>query len=195
MKQSKIRWLVEGSVMIALAAVLSLIKVYKLPWGGSITLLSMLPICVYSIKHGIKKGLAVSFVYALIQLFLDLGEVLSWGLTPGTLAACLLLDYLLAYSVIGFAGSFRKNGMAGWIGGTVAALMLRLSVHFASGVLIWKSAGKLWTGFDTSNTYVYSFLYNASYMVPEIIFTVIGAVALYKLPQTKKLLQPEKAAV
>ena len=180
--------------MIALASVLSLIKVFKLPWGGSITLLSMLPICVYSIKHGIKKGMCVSFVYALVQMFLDLGEVLSWGLTAKTLIACLFLDYLLAYSVIGLAGIFRNKDMAGWIAGTITALMLRLAVHFLSGVVIWQSTGKLWDGFDTSNTYIYSLCYNACYMVPEIIFSVIGAVILFKLPQTKKLLQPVKAA-
>lgn len=185
------RMLVEGAVMIALATVLSLIKVFELPWGGSITLLSMLPICLFSIKYGIGKGLGVSFVYALLQMFLSLGQVLSWGLTTGTLVACLFLDYLLAFTVIGFAGCFRKKGMAGWIGGIVLALMLRLAVHFISGVVIWHSAGKLWDGFDTSNTYLYSLMYNGFYMVPEIVFTVIGAVILLKLPQTRKLLVEE----
>lgn len=192
MKRSKFLWMVEGAVMVALATVLSLIKVYKLPWGGSITLLSMLPICIYSIKYGLKKGLGVAFVYALVQMLIELGEVLSWGLTTGTLIACLVMDYLLAYTVIGLAGILRNKGMAGWISGTVIALLLRLGSHFASGVLIWQSAGKLWDGFDTENTYLYSLVYNGSYMVPEIIFSVIGAVILFSLPQTKKLIQPVK---
>lgn len=185
------RMLVEGAAMIALATVLSFIKIFELPWGGSITLLSMLPICLFSIKYGVGKGLAVSFIYALLQMFISLGQVLSWGLTTGTLLACLFLDYLLAFTVIGFAGIFRKGEMPGWIAGTVIALLLRLFVHFLSGVLIWQSAGKLWEGFDTSNTYLYSLLYNGCYMVPEIIFTVIGAVLLLKLPQTRKLLTAE----
>ena len=193
MKNSKISWLVEGSVMIALATVLSFIKVYKLPWGGSITLLSMLPICVYSIKHGLSKGLAVSFVFALIQMLLELGEVLSWGLTAGTLAACLFLDYLLAFTVIGLAGIFRDHGTAGAVAGTCFAVLMRLAVHFTSGVVIWHSIGKLWDGFDTSNSFLYSFAYNGSYMLPEMIFTAIGAVVLFKLPQTKKLLRPAAA--
>ena len=195
MKNSKTLWLVEGAVMVALATVLSLIKVYKLPWGGSITLLSMLPICIYSIKHGVAKGLAVSFVFALIQMFMDLGEVLSWGLSAGTLIACILLDYLVAFTVIGLAGMFRTKKMPGWIAGTVIALLLRLASHFASGVWIWESAGKLWDGFDTSNTYLYSLLYNGSYMVPEIIFSVVGAVILFSLPQTKKLIAPRNEKV
>lgn len=60
-------------------------------------------------------------------------------------------------------------------------------MHFLSGVLIWHSVGKVWN-FDTSNEYLYSLLYNGSYMVPEIVFTTIAVVFLFKLPQTKKLL-------
>ena len=182
--------LVEGAVMIALATVLSLIKVYKLPWGGSITLLSMLPICVFSIKYGVVKGLFISFVYSLVQLGLDLAEVLSWGLTPVTLIAWLALDYILAYTVIGTAGMLRSHKLPGWIIGTVCALMLRLFAHFLSGVLIWHSFGELWDGFSTENEYIYSILYNGSYMLPEIVFTVIGAVILFSVPQTRKLLAP-----
>ena len=194
MKNTKTRMLVEGAVMIALAAVLSFIKVYKLPWGGSITLLSMLPICVFSIKYGIAWGTFVSFVYALVQLFIDLAEVLSWGLTPVSLIACFALDYLLAYTVLGLAGMLRSQKLPGWILGTTLALMLRLGAHFLSGVLIWHSFGELWDGFSTENEFIYSILYNGSYMLPEIVFTVIGAVILYSVPQTRKLLAPVQKA-
>ena len=194
MKNKKTLMLIEGAVMIALATVLSLVKVYKLPWGGSITLLSMLPICLFSIKYGVVKGLAVSFVYSLIQLFIDLGEVLSWGLTPGTLIACFALDYILAYTAIGTAGMFRSKGVAGWGLGSAAALFLRFVSHFLSGVLIWHSVGTLWDGFSPDNEFIYSALYNGSYMLPEIVFTVIGAVILFAAPQTKRLLAPEKKA-
>lgn len=187
MRNKKTLMLVEGAVMIALAAVLSLIKVYKLPWGGSITLLSMVPICVFSIKNGLVWGLGVSFIYSVVQLLLDLGEVLSWGLTAGTLIACFALDYILAYSMLGFAGLFRKKGTAGWIAGTVVAMLLRLLMHFLSGVLIWHSIGKVWD-IDIKNEYLYSLVYNGSYMIPEIVFSVIAVVILYKLPQTKRLL-------
>ena len=190
MKNTKTLMLVEGAVMIALATVLSLIKVYKLPWGGSITLLSMLPICMFSIKYGVVRGLFVSFAYETIQLLLDLAEVLSWGLTPETLIACFALDYILAYTVIGVAGMFRTKKLPGWIAGTSVALLLRFAAHFLSGVLIWHSFGELWDGFSTENEFIYSALYNGSYMLPEIIFTVIGAVILFSVPQTKKMLSP-----
>ena len=182
--------LVEGAIMIALAVVLSLVKVYKLPWGGSITLLSMLPICMFSIKYGVLRGLFVSFAYAAIMLLTDLGEVLSWGLTPETLIACFALDYLLAYTVIGVAGIFRTKKLPGWIAGTAVALLLRFAAHFLSGVLIWHSFGELWDGFSTENEFIYSALYNGSYMLPEIIFTVIGAIVLYSVVPVRRLVSP-----
>ena len=95
MKNSKTLALVEGAAMIALATVLSLIKVYKLPWGGSITLLSMVPICIFSIKRGIGYGMAVSFLYSLVQLFMDLGEILGWGLRQERLLPALHLTISL----------------------------------------------------------------------------------------------------
>lgn len=181
--------LVEGAVMIALATVLSFIKVYNLPWGGSITLLSMLPIAVYSIRYGVAKGIGASFVYSLIQLIQGATEGLfGWGLSPVMLIACILLDYIAAYTVLGLAGMFRQNGAAGWLAGTVIAVFLRFACHFISGVVIWKSFGELWDGFSTENSWLYSLLYNGSYMLPELIFTGIGAYVLFRIPQTRKLL-------
>ncbi len=192
MRNTKTKILVEGAVMVALAAVLSFIRIYKLPWGGSITLLSMLPIVVYSIRHGVVKGLAAAFVFACIQFFQGITDgIFGWGLTPVMLIACILLDYILPFTLLGTAGAFRKKEMIGWIAGTVMALFLRFMCHFLSGVIIWKSFGQLWGGFFTENTVLYSLLYNGSYMLPEIILTTVAAVVLFKAPQTKRLLGKE----
>lgn len=181
--------LVEGAVMVALATVLSFIKIFTLPWGGSITLLSMLPIVVYSIRHGIKSGLLVSFVFALIQFAQGAMEGLfGWGLTPVMLAACIMLDYILPFTVLGLAGALRKKGFAGRVTGTAGAIVLRFLLHFLSGIVIWHSFGELWEGFSTDNEVLYSLLYNGCYMLPELIFTLAGAIVLFKVPQTKKLI-------
>lgn len=191
MKNTKI--LVEGAVMVALATVLSFIRVFKLPWGGSITLLSMLPIALFSIKRGVECGLIVSFLFSLIQFFQGVMDGLfGWGLSPLMLIACILLDYIFAFTVLGLAGIFRKKGLVGWILGISLAIGLRFFVHFLSGVVIWQSFGDLWEGFSTENSVVYSLLYNGCYMLPELIFTLIAAVALLKVPQTKKLLLCEE---
>ena len=112
MKNEKVLTLVEGAVMVALATVLSFVKIVHLPWGGSITLLSMLPIIVFSIKRGVANGLAASFVFALIQFIQGCADGLfGWGLTPVALVACIFIDYIFAFTVLGLAGIFRKYGM------------------------------------------------------------------------------------
>ena len=184
MQHNKTNVLVEGAIMIALATVLSFIRVVKLPWGGSITLLSMLPIVLFSIRRGIKSGLTVSFLFALIQFIQGIMDGLfGWGLTPGSLIACIFLDYLLAFTVLGLAGLFRQKGVTGWISGIALAILLRFAMHFLSGVIIWQSFGQLWGDFFTENTVLYSLLYNGAYMLPEMIFTIIGAVVLLKMPK------------
>ncbi|MGN0167014.1 MAG: energy-coupled thiamine transporter ThiT [Acetatifactor sp.] len=193
MQNTKTKILVEGAAMVALATVLSFIRVFKLPWGGSVTLLSMLPIVLFSIRRGLKPGFIVSFVYALIQFAQGIMDGLfGWGLTPGMLIACIILDYIGAFTILGIAGLFRKKGLPGWIGGISLAVGLRFLFHFFSGVVIWHSFGELWNGFSTENTYLYSFLYNGCYMLPELIFTLVGAVALLSAPQTKRFLITEE---
>lgn len=185
--------LVEGAMMVALATVLSFIRVFKMPWGGSITLLSMLPITLYSIRRGVKAGMMASILFALIQFFQGIMDGLfGWGLTPGMLIACILLDYLLAFSVLGLAGLFRTKGIPGYIGGIALAVGLRFVMHFLSGVIIWQSFGQLWETFYTENSVLYSLLYNGAYMLPEMIFTIIGAVALLQVPYIKKVLKEEQ---
>lgn len=189
----KTKLIAEGAAMVALATVLSFIRIIKMPWGGSVTLLSMLPIVIFSIKNGVKNGLAVSFVFSLIQFAQGVMDGLfGWGLTPASLVACILIDYLLAFTVLGLAGLFKKEGLGGWICGCVLAMVLRLFMHFLSGVVIWHSFGELWGGFSTESSVLYSLLYNGAYMVPEIIFTTIGAVILLKAPQTRKIILSEE---
>lgn len=192
-KNSKVRILTEGAVMIALATVLSFIKVLKLPWGGSITLLSMLPIIIFSIKRGVKNGLLASFLLALIQLGqgIAMDGLLGWGLTPAMLAACIFLDYIGAYTVLGLGGIFGQKGFWGQMSGTALAIALRYVMHVVSGAVIFHSSGMIWEGFATDNEWLYSMLYNGAYMLPELVFTLIGAGVLLKIPQTQKLITQE----
>ncbi len=191
MKKKQILVLVEGAVMVALAFGLSCVKIFQLPWGGSITLLSMLPIVVFSIRNGVPSGVACAFVYSLTQLLQGVlsDGLLGWGLTPVMLAACIFLDYIGAFTVIGLAGLFRKHDVGGWIGGTVMVLMLRLALHTVSGAVVFHSVGKLWDVIDISNPWLYSLGYNAAYMLPETILTTAGAVALFKSGVIKKILK------
>ena len=190
MKQNRIRILCECALMLALAVVLSYVKLFQLPFDGSITLLSMLPICLVSIKYGLGWGMGTAFCYSWFQVLQ--GGVFAWGLTPVMLIASLALDYVLAFSVLGLAGVFRKKGVSGAVSGVAIVCVLRFIVHFASGVILWANLeqfvafGKEWVG----RPWLYSLCYNGIYMLPETVFTVIAALVLFRLPQMKRLFAP-----
>lgn len=196
MKNNKVRVLAEAGIMVALAFVLSMVIIYKLPWGGSVTLLSMLPIIVFSIRNGAVNGLGCAFVYSLTQLMQGIVSdgLLGWGLTPGYLAACIFLDYIGAFTVLGLAGVFRKFGVKGWIGGSVIAIMYRYIFHVISGAAVFHSTGKLWEGLEFNNPWLYSLSYNAVFMLPEVILTTIGAVVLFKSGAVKMILKNKEAS-
>ena len=104
----KIVRLTASGIMIALATVLSMITIVKMPLGGSLTPVSMLPICMIAIVYGTGWGLGTALAYALVQLIIDFSSALTWGLSVPALVACFVFDYLLAFSVLGFAGVFRS---------------------------------------------------------------------------------------
>ncbi|MCL2018136.1 MAG: energy-coupled thiamine transporter ThiT [Oscillospiraceae bacterium] len=193
MKNQKTLILVECAIMLGLAIALSFVKIIRMPFGGSVTLLSMLPIAVVSIRHGLKWGLPVAFLFSLIQFFTSLGEVMTWSLTPAVFAGMTFLDYILAYTVIGLAGVFRKKGVEGQCLGVATALTLRFFSHFLSGVILWGEYKAYYEWASDLSVPVYSLVYNGIYMFPEIIFTTIGAVVLLKTPYIRKLFAPNFA--
>jgi thiamine transporter len=186
-QSTKTKRMVLTALLISLATVLSLIKVWKMPLGGSVTLLSMLPIAMLSIEYGIKWGISSALLYSVVQLCLDFGEVLSWGLTPAILIGTIIFDYILAYTALGISGAFRSKGIKGICSGIFIALLIRFISHFISGTILFSN----WCP-EGWNTALYSICYNGAYMLPEMIVTMIGASVMFKLPQINKLMQGDK---
>ena len=185
---TKTRTLVECALMIAIGTVLSNIKFFTLPNGGSITLLSMLPFVLVSFRHGVKWGLFTGLVNACLQMLLGF-----WAPPTPTFLYFLgevLLDYVLAFMVLGLAELFArpfKNRTVGVAVGTFAAGFLRFLCSFLSGVLIW---GNLTDGLSA---WTYSLTYNGSYMLPETLLTMVAAVLLCKV--APKLFERQTAKV
>lgn len=178
MKNSKLHIMVECAILIALSFVLSLFKVLEMPFGGSVTPLSMLPVCLIGFMYGPKWSFGSCFIYSLLQLFTS--SVFSWGLSPVILIVCILADYIVAFSVLGITGFFRGKGNKGIIIGVFLAVFARFLCHYISGCTIWASTDM--------NPFLYSLLYNGAYMLPECVFTMIGTIIICNIPAFKKIL-------
>ncbi len=165
------RMIVESALMVALATGLSVVKLLDLPYGGSVTVASMLPLIIIAYRHGVKWGLLTGVVYGAIQQLLGLDN-LSYVTTWQSVLAVILLDYIIAYTVTGLGGMF-KQAMPQHRALTVGALIvciLRYACHVLSGATVWAGLS-----IPTSAALAYSFGYNATYMIPETIVTVAAA--------------------
>lgn len=179
MKKQNLQKLTVSAMMIALSTVLSLIKVWEMPLGGAITLFSMLPVCLIGVSYGVKYAVIPCFLYGAIQMML--GGVFGWGLTVTTLIGAILFDYLFAFTALCLSGLFKSKGTAGVVSGISVACIVRFSCHFISGCIFFQS-------FEIfNNPYLYSVAYNGTFMLPELILTVIGALALIRVPVIKKI--------
>lgn len=176
---SKTRILVECAIMIAVSTVLSLVKVYEAPLGGSITLGSMVPMIILSYRHGIKWGMEASLVYSVLQLVLGIGAV-SYVPSFVGVVLCVLFDYIIAFTVIGFAGILRGKMNNEYVAVTIGAVMacvMRFLCHLVSGAVVWYSITKEGQWNELVNKFgmwTYSLIYNAQYMIPETIITIVA---------------------
>jgi thiamine transporter len=169
-KSSNTRTLVEGAMLIALATLLSYIKFYDMPYGGSITL-EMLPLVIMGLRNGTKWGCFTGFVHGLLQMILGFSNVMYCA-TLLSQIGCIVLDYLLAFTVLGLAPLFAKllpkNPKLGYVAGSIICGLLRFLCSFLSGWLLWGSYAP-----EGMSAVWYSFVYNASYMVPDIIILAV----------------------
>ena len=166
---TKTKKLTLSAVLTALALALVLVsKLLPAPWtqGGYITIASMTPIILVSVILGTKWGLASGFVFSLIQMMTDF--YLPPATTFFSFIGVILLDYVVAFTVLGLAGFFVKRmGNKTWaipVSGTIVT-GLRYLMHVLSGLLIWGAFA------DTDCVPLYALMYNGSYMIPEMIIT------------------------
>lgn len=192
---SRTRVLVEGALMVALSTVLSMIQIPLMAHGGSITLFSMVPIIMMGYRHGVKWGVFTAFVNSLIQLMQGINN-LAYCQTLTAQAGCVLLDYILAFTVLGTVAAFEGmfNDRTAGIGvSAFVVCLLRYLCSFLSGYVVWKDYEYAFSWMSEINfpgisdmsvdglCWLYSALYNATYMIPEAILTTIMAVLLYKI--------------
>jgi len=196
-----------SAMLVALSAVLAVISMMiplQLPFGGSVTLASMLPIVLVGYMFGVKWGLGSALVFAVIQMLLGWGTVTAFFM-PGdsqmvwynAVLVC-LIDYILAYTVLGFSGIFTKKikkPAAALCIGSIFALTLRYICHILSGAIFFGTWAEWFftdvmpgmgewvlssfSGFGLAA--VYSVVYNGLYMIPEIVLTAVLAAIVPKV--------------
>ena len=177
-KRMYVRALCEGAILVALAQILSYIKLWQMPWGGSVVL-SMVPLVLYAVRWGLKKGLLANFAFGVLQFIFDGGFALGWQSIIG--------DYLVAFAVVGLAGLVAgKKGAALW--GSLVGGGARFVVHYVVGATIWSAyMPEEFLGLTMTSPWFYSCLYNLCYMLPNIALTMVVFALLYATPMKKYL--------
>ena len=173
-KKMSTKQLVFSAMAIALATVTSMIKLFEMPMGGSVTLFSMLFIVLIGYWYGLGGGLNVAIAYGVLQLLLD-PYILSFPQ--------MLVDYILAFGALGLAGIFH-NSKHGLIKGYIVAVLGRYFFSFLSG---WIFFG-MYAPDNFPNAVVYSLAYNGSYLGTEALITLI----VIAIPPVAKALQTVK---
>lgn len=158
----KTKKLTEVALSIALAVICSFIKVWEMPQGGSVSL-TMVPLFIIAFRRGPVSGFVAGGIYGLISAVL--GGVLYHPMS-------LLLDYLFAYSVLGVAGFFKKS-VTGVICGTFAGTVGRFLFSLISGAVLFAEYAP-----EGQNPWMYSLIYQATYMVPELIICIAVMVVI-----------------
>ena len=164
------RMLANAALCIALATVLSFVRLYKMPQGGSITPASMLPLFLFAYAYGVGPGMLVGAAYGLVQFLQD-----AYFVHPIEL----LLDYPLAFAMLGLAGlAANFSDKWGLIPGIILGTFGRFVCAFVSGVIFFGMYAP-----EGQNVLVYSAVYNGLYLVPEAIICIVLAM----IPQIRQL--------
>lgn len=170
-KNTNLRLLSEGAVMLALALVLNLLPLFRLPNGGSIDL-GMIPIFFFALRWGLGWGLLEGFLFGVLQVFIE-GAV-AWGWQS------IILDFLVAFAPLGIAGLFRSKGKLIFVG-ILLGCLLRFVVHYISGVTIYAIiAPTELFGLTWLNKWTYSLAYNGSYMLIDTVLCLVVFALLYR---------------
>ncbi len=177
-KRSRTMILVECALLMALSVVLSMVKIWDMPQGGSVTAAGMVPVAMIALRHGTKWGLGAAFAYSLLQMLMGFypppaNDFISFLLV-------ILLDYVLAFSCLGLSyiigAPFKKHRSVAVGVGVFVVCMLRYLCSFLSGILIWGPYAP-----EGVPVWLYSLTYNGSYMIPEAIISTVVAIILVRV--------------
>ena len=167
----RVRTLCEGAIMVALAQALSYLKFMQLPNGGSLTP-AIFPIVFFALRWGLGQGLLAGFAFGLLQLIFD--GAYAWGWQS------MLLDYLVAFTVLGLAGLGRGREKGIFLG-TVLGGAARFVVHWVVGATVWAMyMPDAFFGMTMTSPWLYSLLYNGFYMLIDTLLCLVIFALLFR---------------
>ncbi len=179
-----------AAICVAMSFALSYIRIFKLPMGGSITFASMLPLMIFAFMFGSRKGIMAGLVYGVLQAVQD-----PWIIHP----AQFLLDYVLAFVSIGLTGCLRdlklfKGKMRTQFAlGALIACALRFVCHYFAGVFAFGAYGEFYAAEYNmpvlANAYMYSFVYQCMYVIPELVIVLAVAMILFASKNFRKQIE------
>ena len=171
-KQKLSSKLAVSAMLIAISTVLSLVKLAELPYGGSVTVASLLPIVIAAYRYGSLWGILCGFVHGSLQLVLGL-NTLSYVTGWKAILAVILLDYIVAFALTGAAGFTRRIART-QTGAVLSSALLgaffRYACHVVSGATVWAGIS-----IPTAAALKFSFIYTATYLIPETVVLLIVA--------------------
>lgn len=174
MQNKKIRALVEGAIMVAMAIVLNMMKFDLFPNGGSVNLV-FIPLMVFALRWGAGWGMAAGLVFGVLKAIIGGGISYGWQ--------SLLLDYAVAYCLVGLAGLMPKKPVLSTVFGTLGCLLS----FVLSGVFIWGEwMPEEFLGMTMTNVWVYSFLYNGGF---TLVNGILAALVVGLLAKNSNLLE------
>jgi len=156
----------EAGVAIAIAQVLSFITLFHMPQGGSIKAASLVPLMIFAYRWGGTRGIWAGVVYGVLHFLLGFKSSIHY--------LSIILDYLVAYGAIGVCGYFKDN-ITGLVSGSIVAIALRWFTSVTSGAVVFASYAP-----QGQNPWIYSMIYNASYMIPDGILNIIVLLFVYQ---------------
>ena len=209
---NKTKRITESAMLLAVAIVLELVSkmfIPEMPFGGQITLVSMLPVVLISYRHGVKWGLVAGVAYAMLEMAIG-AKTVAAAFQPGYFGDGVMLlnafimcvlDYLVAFTALGLGGCFRnriENRGVALLCGSLVALGARYLSHVLSGYILFSGWAEWFftqDGFPAWGANLvasmspqvlgltYSVVYNGMYMVPEILITAAASLLLARVPR------------
>jgi len=172
---SKTKIIVEIAVFSALSAVLYAVRPFTLPFGGSITLGSMVPVMWLSLRRGIRVGLIVGTIFGVLALFEDMVLLGAANIIATPLQA--ILEYPIAFGVIGLAGMFHEKSAVFAVTGAGLAVFIRFWIHYFVGVFVWAN---IYAFPAEYGLWLWPAVYNGSFLSAEFVVSAILLFALVK---------------